>query len=188
MTSAYDLLLKYVINLLKPKRPQVWRSIKTNNAAFKARVACMEGSISILRKVGYTEDGENSLQFPEDVQEPNKEKLFSIAAELLMAKLEVETMQKNPPPLVAMQQPHRDLQQQYQQQQQQEYQSQIPHTNIQEENRALTGIPDQYSNYPQGIVQRNQMSYSHHTGGSLTPPIEHSLYAIDQEVLQSRPV
>jgi hypothetical protein len=92
MTSAYDLLLKFVINLLKPNRPPVWRSIKTNNTAFRARVACMRGYEDILKTAGYTEKKEDSLQFPESVQEPDKQKLYVIAAELLMARLEVDKM------------------------------------------------------------------------------------------------
>ena len=92
MTSAYDLLLKFVINLLKPNRPPVWRSIKTNNTAFRARVACMRGYEDILKTAGYTEKKEDSLQFPENVQEPDKQKLYVIAAELLMARLEVDRM------------------------------------------------------------------------------------------------
>lgn len=92
MTSAYDLLLKFVINLLKPNRPPVWRSIKTNNTAFRARVACMRGYEDILKTAGYTEKKEDSLQFPESIQEPDKQKLYVIAAELLMARLEVDRM------------------------------------------------------------------------------------------------
>ena len=92
MTSAYDLLLKFVINLLKPNRPPVWRSIKTNNTTFRARVACMKGCEDILKTAGYTEKKEDSLQFPESVQEPDKQKLYVIAAELLMARLEVDRM------------------------------------------------------------------------------------------------
>jgi hypothetical protein len=92
MVSAFDLLLKFVINLLKPNRPPVWRSIKTDNTAFRARVARMKGHEDILRLIGYTELGENSLQFPEYVPEPEKPKLYVMAAELLMAKLEVEQL------------------------------------------------------------------------------------------------
>ena len=92
MTSAYDLLLKFVINLLKPNRPSVWRSIMTDNTVFKARVACMKGYEDILVKVGYTEREEDILKFPEHVQEPDKTKLYVLAAELLMAKLEVDQM------------------------------------------------------------------------------------------------
>ena len=97
MTSAYDLLLKYVINLMKPKRPQVWRSIKTNNTAFKARVACMEGAKDILERVGYSVVTDTAMQFPEDVVEPDRSRLEAIAAELLMAKLEVDEMNTQPP-------------------------------------------------------------------------------------------
>ncbi len=104
MTAAYDLLLKYVINLLKVKRPQVWRSIKTNNTAFKARVACMKGADEILRNAGYTEARENAMCFPDSVEEPNKESLAVIAAELLMAKLEVEEMSKTSPSSTTQQQ------------------------------------------------------------------------------------
>ena len=97
MTSAFDLLLKFVINLLKPNRPPVWRSIKTDNTAFRARVACMKGHKDILRQMGYTESEQNSLQFPEYILEPDKPKLYVIVAELLMAKLEVEQLSQQQP-------------------------------------------------------------------------------------------
>ena len=111
MTSAYDLLLKYVINLLKPKRPQVWRSIKTNNTAFRARVDCMEGSRD-MKAIGYSEVTQTSMQFPEDVEEQDHERLRTFAVELLMAKLEVEQMNDR-------QQTPQSLDPQQQQQQQQ---------------------------------------------------------------------
>ena len=83
---------------MKPKRPQVWRSIKTNNTAFKARVACMEGAKDILKRVGYSVVTDTAMQFPEDVQEPDRSRLEAIAAELLMAKLEVDEMNTQPQP------------------------------------------------------------------------------------------
>ena len=94
IAQAFDLLLKYVINLLKPKRPQVWRSIKTTNSHFCARVDCMVGARLILEKIGYSdkETDPTAMQFPDHVKEPDKEKLHVIAAELLMAKLEAEAM------------------------------------------------------------------------------------------------
>ena len=52
----------------------------------------MKGYEDILKTAGYTEKEENSLQFPEYVQEPDKQKLYVIAAELLMARLEVDRM------------------------------------------------------------------------------------------------
>ena len=90
MTSVFDFLLKYVINLLKPKRPQVWRSIKTNNTSFRTRADCMAGAREVLSMVGYSEMTPDSIQFPASVEEPDTAKLRVLAAELLMAKLEVE--------------------------------------------------------------------------------------------------
>ena len=90
IAQACDLLLKYVINLLKPKRPQVWRSIKVTNSHFCARVDCMVGARDILVKIGYSESLPTAMQFPDHVKEPDREKLQVIAAELLMAKLEAE--------------------------------------------------------------------------------------------------
>jgi len=108
MTSAYDLLLKYVINLMKPRRPHCWRSIKTNNLAFRARVACMDGGKDILKTIGYSVVTETAIEFPESTNEPNRKLLEAVAAELLMAKLEVDEMntQQQPPPQLQLDQPH----------------------------------------------------------------------------------
>lgn len=57
-------------------------------------MACMKGYEDILRTAGYTERDENSLQFPDHVLEPDKTKLYVIAAELLMARLEVDQMNR----------------------------------------------------------------------------------------------
>ena len=98
ISQAYDLLLKYVTNLLKPAKPPVWRSIKTTNSHFCARVDCMKGARKILEVIGYSVMGTSSMQFPDSVMEPDKDKLHIIAAELLMAKLEVNDTLRNPPP------------------------------------------------------------------------------------------
>ena len=92
MISAFDLLLKYVINLLKPIRPLLWRSINTSSSAFKARVACMKGYGHILRTIGYTEWDGTCLKFPDHVLEPDSTKLYTLISELLMAKIEVEQL------------------------------------------------------------------------------------------------
>ena len=52
----------------------------------------MKGYEEILQTAGYTEKEDNSLGFPDHVQEPDKAKVSVLAAELLMAKLEVEQM------------------------------------------------------------------------------------------------
>ena len=90
MTLSLDRLLRYTINLVIPKRPIKWRSINTTNTAFKDHIACMKGYEEILQIAGYTEKEGTSIEFPEHIQEPDKTKLSILAAELLMAKLEVE--------------------------------------------------------------------------------------------------
>ena len=114
MTSAYHLLLKYVINLMKPRRPQDWRSIKTNSTEFRSHVSCMKGAKEILRTVGYSVVTETAMQFPEHITEPNRSLLDAIAAELLMAKVEVDekntqqpsTLQQHPLQSSSDQQPY----------------------------------------------------------------------------------
>ena len=48
ITSSFDVLLKYAINLMKPECPPLWRSIETANPSFQNHVACMKGYEVIL--------------------------------------------------------------------------------------------------------------------------------------------
>lgn len=93
IAGACEILLKYTTNLLIPRRPLVWRAIKTTGSLFRARVDCMIGARDILKMIGYTEEDSNTLRFPDQVKEPDRDKLCVIAAELLMAKLETEDIQ-----------------------------------------------------------------------------------------------
>ena len=54
----------------------------------------MEGYEEILQIAGYTVKKGTLLMFPDSVQEPDKAKLSVLAAELLMAKLDVEQMKR----------------------------------------------------------------------------------------------
>ena len=98
MTAVFDSLLKYINNLLKPKRPPVWRTIKTNIPWFENRVDCIEGARDVLKIAGYSEEKQDSLEFPDYVQEPDKPKLYILTAELHMAKLELEMMSNKEQP------------------------------------------------------------------------------------------
>ena len=55
----------------------------------------MEGARDILAAIGYSEKTENAMQFPENVVQPDVCHLRVVAAELLMAKLEVEEKEEN---------------------------------------------------------------------------------------------
>ena len=96
LITAFDLLLKYATNLLKPKLPSLWRTVPVTSSTFKARVDCMKGARDILKQIGYSVETENALKFPEEQVEPDRDKLAEIAAEILMAKVEIEEMVNNP--------------------------------------------------------------------------------------------
>ena len=71
----------------------------------------MEGAKDILKTVGFSVVTETAMEFPESTNEPNRNLLEAVAAELLMAKLEVDemnTQQQLPPQLQLEQldQPH----------------------------------------------------------------------------------
>ncbi len=97
MTATFDSLLKYINNLLKQKRPPVWRTIKTNIPWFENRVECIKGAREVLKIAGYSEERQDSLEFPERVTEPDKPKLYVLTAELHMAKVHLNMMTKQPP-------------------------------------------------------------------------------------------
>ena len=94
MATAFDLLLKYATNLLSSKRPHKWRTILVNTGHFKARIDCMNGAREVLKLIGYSEDTQTSMTFPDAVLEPDRQKVSLIAAELLMAKVGVEQMMR----------------------------------------------------------------------------------------------
>ena len=100
MATAFDVLFRYTVNMLKLKRPRNWHTIKFTDAQFKARADCMIGTRNILNIMGYTqpvtgEDGkQNGLNYPDPsqiVQDYNK----LIAAELLIAKTEIKLAQES---------------------------------------------------------------------------------------------
>lgn len=100
MATAFDVLFRYTVNMLKLKRPRNWHTIKFTNAQFKARADCMIGTRNILKIMGYTEPvyGEggkqNGLNYP-DPSQIVQDYIKLIGAELLIAKTEVKIAQEN---------------------------------------------------------------------------------------------
>jgi hypothetical protein len=92
LSSAFDILEKYAVNLLKPNRPQYWRQIKYSNGVFQARVDCMKGAHDILKQMGYSEECPNCLSFPENMAEPDIETVSRVATDLLLARIEVDAL------------------------------------------------------------------------------------------------
>ena len=89
MVSSFNSLLLCTTLLIKPQRHHRWRYISTVKDFFKT-IARMKGHEEIIQIIGYTENKGTALCFPNSVQEPDKARLCVLAAELLMAKLEVE--------------------------------------------------------------------------------------------------
>ena len=100
MATAFDVLFRYTVNMLKLKRPRNWHTIKFTNAQFKARADCMVGTRNILNIMGYTqpvmgEDGkQNGLSYP-DPSQIVQDYIKLIAAELLIAKIEIKLAQEH---------------------------------------------------------------------------------------------
>ena len=92
LVTAFDLLLRYTTNLLKPKLPALWRTIPVTSGTFKARVDCMKGARDILKLIGYANQTETAVKFADEQHEPNRDKLVEIAAEILLAKVETEEL------------------------------------------------------------------------------------------------
>ena len=96
MVTAFDVLFRYTVNMLKLKRPRNWYTIKFSNAQFSARADCMVGTRDILSLMGYTSPsyGEDKvtktgLSYP-DPSQINYDIIKLIGAELLTAKTEVK--------------------------------------------------------------------------------------------------
>lgn len=95
LVTAFDLLLRYTTNLLKPKLPNLWRTIPVTSGTFKARVDCMKGARDILKLIGYTIQTETAVKFPDEQLEPDRNRLVEVAAEILLAKMETEELINN---------------------------------------------------------------------------------------------
>lgn len=98
LSSAFDILEKYAVNLLKTNRPQYWRQIKYSNGVFQARVDCMAGARDILKQMGYSEEHPNYLTFPEAAVEPDIEQVSRVATDLLLARIEVDALHEGSHP------------------------------------------------------------------------------------------
>lgn len=101
MMTAFDVLFRYTVNMLKLKRPRNWHTIKFTNTQFKARADCMIGTRDILRIMGYTkptyaeQDGrQNGLSYPNPSQ-VSQDSIKLVGAELLTAKIEIKIALEN---------------------------------------------------------------------------------------------
>ncbi|KAJ8041679.1 E3 ubiquitin-protein ligase RNF31 [Holothuria leucospilota] len=89
ISTGVDILVKYGINLIKPKKNPNWRSIKLSNMAFKSRVQPLKGYEDVLRELGYTERNSASFDFLPSRQQPDIDKVAVVTADLLILQKEL---------------------------------------------------------------------------------------------------
>ena len=88
---AFELLLKYLTNLLSERLPQNWWSINAKLPQFVHRIGNVNGAKEVLKTAGYCVEEVGTLSFPEDKRKmPDRELLSVVSAELLIAKAECE--------------------------------------------------------------------------------------------------
>ncbi|KAG7274090.1 hypothetical protein CRUP_028797 [Coryphaenoides rupestris] len=94
LVKALNILEKYGFNLTNPNRPRYWRSVKHNNPTFKATVDTMQGGRGILFLYGYTTQQVDGLSFPDDITQPDRDKVAAVTLEIMCLRSEVEMLIK----------------------------------------------------------------------------------------------
>ncbi|KAL5022213.1 hypothetical protein ScPMuIL_001368 [Solemya velum] len=88
---ALCILEKYGRHLMKEQgnRSELWRFVKFSNPIFKERVDAIKGGRDIMRQMGYCNDIQDGLAFPEDT-EPEPDKLLRLVTDILLGRKELE--------------------------------------------------------------------------------------------------
>ncbi|XP_024135802.1 E3 ubiquitin-protein ligase RNF31 isoform X1 [Oryzias melastigma] len=94
LVKALGILEKYGCNLTTPTRPRYWRSVKHNNPVFRTTVDAIKGGRKVLSLYGYTNQQIDGLSFPDDVGEPDVEKVSAVTLEVMMLRTEVDMLVK----------------------------------------------------------------------------------------------
>uniref|UniRef100_A0A673CWN9 E3 ubiquitin-protein ligase RNF31-like n=1 Tax=Sphaeramia orbicularis TaxID=375764 RepID=A0A673CWN9_9TELE len=89
-----SILEKYGCNLASPTRPKYWRSVKHNNPVFRTTVDAVKGGRTVLYLYGYTNQQIDGLSFPDEVTEPDIEKVAAVTLEVMILRTEVDMIIK----------------------------------------------------------------------------------------------
>ena len=79
-------------------RPPYWRSVKFTSNLIQIHIRNMEGSLDILQQMGYTLQTAEGLSFPDDVLEPDIEKIKKLAPDLFLARFDIDALVVNKHP------------------------------------------------------------------------------------------
>ncbi|XP_047424660.1 E3 ubiquitin-protein ligase RNF31-like [Mugil cephalus] len=98
LVKAFSILEKYGCNLTCPTRPRYWRSVKHNNPVFRTTVDAIKGGRRVLYLYGYTNQQIDGLSFPDEITEPDTEKVAAITLEVMTLRTEVDMIVKGTHP------------------------------------------------------------------------------------------
>ncbi|XP_019110054.2 E3 ubiquitin-protein ligase RNF31 [Larimichthys crocea] len=98
LVKALSILEKYGCNLTSPTRPRYWRSVKHNNPVFRTTVDAIKGGRRVLYLYGYTNQQVDGLSFPDEVTEPDAEKVAAVTLEVMTLRTEVDMLIKGTHP------------------------------------------------------------------------------------------
>nr|CBN82184.1 RING finger protein 31 [Dicentrarchus labrax] len=98
LVKALSILEKYGCNLTSPTRPRYWRSVKHNNPVFRTTVDAIKGGRRVLYLYGYTNQQIDGLSFPDEVTEPDTEKVAAVTLEVMTLRTEVDMIVKGTHP------------------------------------------------------------------------------------------
>lgn len=119
LVKALSVLEKYGCNLTNPARPKYWRNVKHNNPTFKRTVDSIkvgklprilsvfkaglpqspssdpfllffQGGRRVLYLYGYTNQQIDGLSFPDEVSEPDAEKVAALTLEVMVFRAELD--------------------------------------------------------------------------------------------------
>lgn len=86
---------KYASNLIKESRPPYWRTVKFTSSLVQVHVGRLIGSRDILSQMGYTRDIADGVAFPDNVREPDVNRLKNLAPDLFFARYEIDALLVN---------------------------------------------------------------------------------------------
>ncbi|XP_077481048.1 E3 ubiquitin-protein ligase RNF31-like [Stigmatopora argus] len=98
LVKALGILEKYGCNLTSPLRPKFWRSVKHANTVFRATVDSIQGGRQVLFLYGYTQQQSDGLSFPDDVAQPDREKVAAVTLEVMTLRTEIDALIKGTHP------------------------------------------------------------------------------------------
>ena len=89
LIEALRILEKYGKNLLRPDRPSYWRVVRLSNPYFQQKVDNIRGSRLILKQLGYSDEVNDGLAFPQSVAIPDKQVVQLVTSDVILLKYEL---------------------------------------------------------------------------------------------------